>query len=193
MSFQLLVRRIHLYVAMFLMPWFLVYGLSSVPFSHSDWFRESPQWTVRFDRPYDLPVADGANLREVGARILRDMDLKGGFGASRPRAREISVYRFDFWSATRITYFLDQKRLVAEDRGFRWASFLTGMHARGGFEQHSFLDDAWAVTVDVVCVGFLVWIASGLYMWWQLRQTRSWGFLALGGGIASFVVFLFRL
>lgn len=193
MSFHLLVRRIHLYAAMFLLPWFLVYGVSSVPFSHSVWFQDRPQWTVRSDRPYELSVAEGANLREVGARILRDAGLKGSFGAYRPNPREIAVYRFDFWSATQITYFLDQKRLLAKDRGFRWAAFLTGMHARGGFEQESLLDHAWAVAVDVVCLGFLVWIASGLYMWWQIRQSRSWGFLALGGGIASFVLFLFKL
>ena len=132
MSFPLLVRRIYLYAAMFLLPWFLVYGFSSVPFSHNDWFRDRPQWAQRFDRPYDLPVAEGANLREVGARILLDSGLQGSFGASR-RQQEINVYRFDFWSATQITYYLDQKRLLAKDRGFRWASFLTGMHARGGF------------------------------------------------------------
>jgi hypothetical protein len=44
-----------------------------------------------------------------------------------------------------------------------------------------------------VCIGFLAWIASGIYMWWQIPSTRSWGWLALGGGATLFVFFLLRL
>jgi len=47
--------------------------------------------------------------------------------------------------------------------------------------------------VDLVCLGFIVWIATGIYMWWQLRRTRSWGFLALGSGVLLFLVFLLAL
>ena len=74
---------------------------------------------------------------------------------------------------------------MVKDRTFNWNVFLTGMHARGGFQQDSFLSDAWAVTVDIVCISMLIWIGSGIYMWWRLRQTRYWGFAALGGGVLA--------
>jgi uncharacterized iron-regulated membrane protein len=47
--------------------------------------------------------------------------------------------------------------------------------------------------VDFVCLAILVWIASGIYMWWDLRQSRTWGTLALSGGALSFVFFLWAL
>jgi len=47
--------------------------------------------------------------------------------------------------------------------------------------------------VDTVCLGILIWIASGLYMWWQIRHVRLWGALALSGGLISFLVFLLGL
>ena len=80
-----------------------------------------------------------------------------------------------------------------EDKRFRWDQFFTGLHARGGYQHDGLLNDAWAYIVDLVCVSILVWIASGLYMWWKLSSTRRWGAVALSGGILSFVVFLVAL
>lgn len=61
MSFNHFNRRLHLYLAMFLLPWVLMYGLSSLPFSHHDFFEELYRgdgvstWTTRFERSYDQP------------------------------------------------------------------------------------------------------------------------------------------
>ena len=43
----------------------------------------------------------------------------------------------------------------------------------------SFLQRSWSVVVDIVCVSMIVWIASGLYMWWELPGQRRWGWLAI--------------
>ena len=47
--------------------------------------------------------------------------------------------------------------------------------------------------VDLVVAATLLWIASGLYMWVRLKRLRFWGWLCLGGGLASFLVFLITL
>lgn len=197
MTFHLVVRRLHLYLAMFLLPWFFVYGLSSAPFSHPDYFEKRfsgrPMWTTRFDRPYEIAIPPNGDLERVGAQILRDAGLEGAHGVYRPNPREVHVFWHTFWKSARLIYYPEQKRLLAEDRRFRWDHFLTGMHARGGFEQSGFLNDAWAVLVDVVQIGILLWIASGLYMWWKIPHTRRWGWLALSGGMVLFVVFLMTL
>jgi hypothetical protein len=67
------------------------------------------------------------------------------------------------------------------------------MHARGGFEQDGILQLSWSVVVDVVCLAMMVWIASGLYMWWGLSGHRRWGLLAILAGTASFLVFTMGL
>ncbi len=196
MSFHLLIRRVHLYLGMFLLPWFFVYGVSSIPFSHAEYFQQRygrPQWSVRFERPYHIEAPPGADLRPIGARILKDNGLDGAFGVYRPNERTIEVYRFRFGSATRLRYRQDEKRLVAEDSHARWNHLLTELHARGGFDQDSFLNDLWAVVVDMVSIGIVLWIATGIYMWWQLPQCRRWGWAALGGGGGLFVIFLATL
>lgn len=197
MNWQFVNRRVHLYAALSLLPWFFVYGVSSIPFSHPQWGNSyyddgAPLWKLRFERPYEVPVPEG-DLRPLGRQILNDVGIEASFGAYRQSDSQINVYAYSFLKSTQIKYFVDRKLLRVEDRRFRWDHFFTGMHARGGFQQESLLDDVWAVIVDVVCVGFLIWIASGLIMWWQLRSHRKWGWFALSAGFATFVLFVFGL
>ncbi|MGH9659018.1 MAG: hypothetical protein ACRD96_10775 [Bryobacteraceae bacterium] len=198
MTFQHFNRRLHLYLALSLLPWFLMYGLSSVPFAHQGLLDPMyndgvPLWTLRHERAYEIAVPEDGELRPVGERIVRDTGLEGSFGAHRVSPKVLEVYVHTFRHASRARYYIDQKKLTVEDRRFRWDHFLTGMHARGGFDQPGLLTRTWSVLVDLVCIGFLLWIASGVYMWWHVRGHRGWGWLALGSGALSFAVFLARL
>ncbi len=159
----------------------------------------APTWTQRFERPYRLPVSDDADLRphadlrEIGAEILEDAGLQGLFNVSRPNPDRINVTVFDFWSQTSLSYDISRGRIRAQDRRRGWTRVLVGMHVRESFQQESILSDLWALTLDIVCAGFLIWIASGLYMWWKLKRHRWWGAMALSGGCVSFLVFLLTL
>ena len=73
LTFDWLNRRTHLYLALLLLPWFLVYGVSSVSFSHPDWLGKSPPNKVLFDREYHLdPIAADADLKSIGDKIQKD-------------------------------------------------------------------------------------------------------------------------
>lgn len=200
MTFSHLNRRIHLYLGLSLLPWFFMYGLSSLPFAHGQWVEKTfydngvPMWTLRLEKPYSIDIPEGADLRPIGARIIADAGVEeGSFGTYLEKDGRVNVYRHDFWRSTRLTYFPATKTLKVEDRRFRWDHFLTGMHARGGFEDPRPLNQAWGVIVDIVCFGMLLWIASGLYMWWHIKGHRGWGWLALIGGVASYAGLMFFL
>ena len=194
MKFSLINRRTHLYLAMFLLPWVLVYGVSSVVFAHHDWFDGNPEWTTLIERDYDRPVPEGKQAqRTFGATLLDELGLEGSFGTYMPSPKQLNVYVFDFWGSTDIKYYIDEHRLVVRQPSFRWSNFLTGLHARGGFDQDAFLPDAWAVVVDLVCLAFLIWVTTGIIMWWQMRQLRRWGAVALGSGAALFTMLLLLL
>jgi hypothetical protein len=200
MTFNILNRRTHLYLGLALLPWFALYAISSIPFSHNQYFEQRdkarglPNWTTRFERTYEVPVPEGADLRPLGARILHDADIGGGaWGAYRQSRNQINVYVHRPFTAVQAQYFINEKKLVVMDKRFRWDHFFTGMHAKGGFEQESWLQNSWGVVVDLVCIAIVLWIASGLYMWWSLRGVRGWGWLALGGGCLSFAFFVWRL
>ncbi len=204
MTFAHLNRRTHLYLGLALLPWFFMYGLSSFPFAHSQYFdardaaKKLPLWTMTMDRGVDTPVpgeADDAKaMRAFGASLMQEAGLEGmSFGVYRQSPNQINVYAYSFTKSTQLKYFVDAKRLTVEDRRFRWDHFLTAMHARGGFEDERLFVRSWSVIVDLVCAAMIVWIASGLYMWWGLPGHRIWGWLAIAAGAAAFAVFTMRL
>jgi hypothetical protein len=194
-SFDHFNRRTHLYLGLFLTPWLVMYGFSSFLISHHAWFRsdQQPAWQPVFDREYQRAVPEGAELRSVAQGILADCGLEGAFWAQRPKPDEIRINRFRFWDETRLTYALKDHRLRAEKQKLRWDQVVLRMHFRGGFMQPTLRDTLWAVLVDLACVGILVWVASGLIMWWRLARLRFWGALAVLGGTVSFVLLISRL
>lgn len=194
-SFDHLNRRIHLYLGLFLLPWLCMYGVSSFMISHPDWFAAegSPTWQPVFERDYSRKIPEGAEIRLVAHEILKDCGLEGAFWVQRPNAREIRINRFRFRNEIRLIYSISDHRLRAERQQFGWNRLAVRLHFRGGFLQPTFFDDLWAVLVDVVCVGILIWITSGMVMWWRVARLRLWGSVALVGGVTSFVIFAWRL
>jgi hypothetical protein len=188
-------------LALALLPWFLMYAISSVPFAHTQYFNDRdaakglPLWTLRAERTVDVPVpTDASGLRSFGAALLRETGITDmNFGTYRQSPTQINVYAYSFWQSTQLKYFIDQKKLTVEDRRFRWDQFLTGMHGRGGFEQESLVDRSWSVVVDIVSISMILWIATGLYMWWELPGQRRWGWVAIVAGTLSFMLFTLRL
>ena len=84
MTYSHLNRRLHLYLGMALLPWFFMYGISSVPFAHNQFFERRdaakglPLWTLRAERTLDVPVPeDTAGLRAFGATLLEDAGVDG--------------------------------------------------------------------------------------------------------------------
>jgi hypothetical protein len=201
MKFPHVNRRTHLYLGLFLIPWVMMYGVSSIPFAHNQYFEEldkaknQPLWTKTFDGPYDLgPIPESGPLRPLGEKVVRDFHMEdSSYGAYRQGPNQINIYVHTFWKSTQFKYFIDEKRITAEDRRFRFDHFLTGMHARGGFEDGRLFPILWAIVIDIVCLGFLAWVFSGLYMWWSLPGLRGWGWVAVIGGTVSFALFLWRL
>lgn len=198
MDSKTILLRLHQYLGLALLPWMLVYGLSSLLFNHSGLIRPlfddgRPNWTVRFEKPYSRPLAADADLRNEAVLVLAAAGFSGDPGFYKPNDRRLNVHIGDFWHVTRISYLADEGKLVVEDKKFRWDDWLSGLHERSGYHRDSWLHDAWAMVLDLFCLSLVLWIASGVYFWWGIRGTRGWGTLALGGGLATFVIFMLTL
>lgn len=199
MKFLQLCRRIHLYLGLALLPWFFLYGVSSIPFSHAQFFDQrfknsgQPQWRQLFDKTYEAAVPEGNDLRPFADKVVADHGISGNYGAYRQGPNQINVYVWRPFESKQLKYYIQEKRLVGENRTFRFEHFLTGLHAKGGFEQPGLWNWLWSIIVDLACLGMLTWVATGLLMWWQLPSTRTWGWVAFLAGWASFALFLWRL
>jgi len=194
--FSRLLRRIHLYLALFLMPWILMYAASTFVMNHRVQFQALyggplPAPVLEREQSYDAVFPDGANVRQTAAQILTSLDMEGAFNANtRPRDGAIVINRLDPIAPRRITYEPAARKLTIERVPWQTRAYLERMHRRRGYQYDPLLEDAWAFAVDLFIAAAVFWVLSGFWMWWELKATRRWGVFAIAGGVALFGLFL---
>ena len=196
-NWNLLFRRTHLYLGLLLIPWMLIYALSTLAFNHGEHFRPyraaEPLWLPLWEKDYTFEApSDAAGLRGAAERLLAEHDLKGAFFARR-QGQRLNINVQNFWHPRRVTYDFTTKKLRAEERRSTPLDVLVRLHERTGYGQGGPLHNLWAFFVDLFSVATLAWIATGLYLWWKLSATRRWGWLALGGGFVTFATLVLTL
>ena len=181
------------------MPWLLMYGVSSFMVIHRAWFpSERPGRAVLFEKAYGRPVnLQGANnspeLRAAAQEILKECSLEGAFWADKPGADRLHIERFTFRDSIRLNYSAKDQKLKAERQSMRWSQVPQRMHFRGGYGQPGFGNKFWGLLVDAACAGIIIWVTSGLIMWWRLPRLRTWGTIAVVAGILSFTLLVWTL
>lgn len=188
-------RRTHMYLALFLAPWVLVYTFSTFVMNHREWFRghnpRPPAFEKEREFTYDGAFPEDAKPREIGLQLLQSLEMDGAFQANqRPRDGVIVVNRMDPVRPVRLTYDPATKKVVVEQQVFEGTAFLERMHRRRGYQHDSLLEDLWAFSVDLFILTVIFWAASGLWLWWEMKVTRKLGALFLVGGVGLFTFFL---
>jgi hypothetical protein len=196
--FSRLVRRTHMYLALFLAPWMVMYAVSTLVMNHRAVFVERyGSGPVPFHKEREL-VYDGSfspdvDLKMISRQILTSLDLDGAHGVTRRKDGAIVINRNDLITPRRITFTPDTRTVLVEHQERRPNAFLERFHRRRGYATGYRLDTLWAVTVDAVIVAMVFWALSGLWMWWEMKVTRALGALAFLGGIGLFTLYLVLL
>lgn len=191
-----LIRRTHMYLALFLTPWMLVYALSGLVLNHGQAVRALygaawGQFEQVEERPYTATFSEGADNRMIGAQILEHLGLTGTFNVQgAPNQPRLVITRNAAFAAHRVTYFRAEHRLLVEKQAFSAPVFVNRAHFRHGYEQPFLASKIWAVVVDLAAVGMLFWVLSGLWIWWEIKPARLPGAACALVGVAMFGVLL---
>jgi hypothetical protein len=194
MNLSLLVRRTHMYAALFLFPWLLMYAASTAVMNHRAMFASyqpggAPAFQKEREQIYDGVFPSDAPLETIARQLLLSVDLDGAHGVTRRKDGAIVVTRNDLLTPRRLTYTPATQALIVEKLPFRTNVWLERFHRRRGYATGYSLDTTWAITVDLAIAGMIFWVASGLWMWWEMKVTRPYGALAIAAGGALFVMF----
>jgi hypothetical protein len=191
--FSKLLRRIHLYLALFLTPWILMYAASTFVMNHRTWFHGDepapPRWETVADFVYDGEFPPGAGPEGMAHQLLTGMGMDGAHQAAFRDGRLV-INRNRAPRPVRITYTAADRHVVVERQQWEAAGFLERMHRRRGYQAPYLGEDIWAFTVDLTIGAILFWTLSGFWLWWEMRPTRRLGFLITCGGCALFCFFL---
>jgi hypothetical protein len=194
-----LIRRAHMYLALFLTPWMIIYALSGLVLNHLPTIRGwyggniAPFEKVG-EREYTAAFSADADPLLIGEQILTHLDLLGTFRvqgrADQPR---LVINRNGAFAAHRITYFRTENRLLIEKQVMTAPAFVNRVHFRHGFDQPFLSSRLWGVIVDLVVVAMVFWGLSGIWMWWETRPARGWGAACALLGSAVFGLLLYSL
>jgi hypothetical protein len=193
-----LVRRSHMYLALFLTPWLVVYALSTVVMNHRVWLRSLLGPPAGFSKvrelSYTRELPPDATPKEKAALILGDLNMDGAHRQEiSPDGARLVITRLDPVAPSRITFTPATGDLLIERQSFEWPAFLERMHRRSGYAQPYAPDRLWGFTVDVVTFALIFWSLSGLWLWWELKRTRLWGAASAAAGLLLFVFFLLKI
>jgi hypothetical protein len=188
--FSKLVRRVHLYLGLFLTPWIAMYALSTIAMNHRDSFgKEPPLFEIESERKFEGVLPESDHL--ASARILlASLSLEGAHTVRRAMDGTLTIQRLDPVAPRRITYRPGSKLLRIERQAFHTNQFLERMHRKRGYQQDYLTDDLWAATVDLTIAAIVLWALTGLWMWWELKAARALGAVIAAAGAALFAFYL---
>jgi hypothetical protein len=194
---NLIFRRVHLYLGMLLIPWVLIYALSTFTFNHRDWFRgqfnQPDSWALLWKKEFKADVPrQQPKLKQWPRRVRDENGIKGGFNV-RQNPQSVLINFIQFRNPIRVTYRKNSGQLLAEQKRTTLAEMMARMHVRHGYGRGGVLYNSWAFVVDLVCFAIIAWIATGLYMWWKLPATRKAGWVAILSGLATFLLLVFTI
>jgi len=195
---SLLIRRAHMYLALFLFPWLLMYALSTAAMNHRASFASSapsgaPAYEKERELTYEAAFAGDADLRTMARQILSSVNLEGAHNVTRRKDGALVITRNDLLTPRRLTYTAASRTLLIERLPYRTNVMLERFHRRRGYATGYALDTTWAVTVDAVIIAMIFWVLSGLWMWWEMKVTRAFGALAFATGAGLFLFFVLAI
>jgi len=190
-----LTRRVHMFTALFLGPWMLMYAFSTLVMTHGDFVSsfypsKSPALVTERELDYTRSFPTNVAREQIGLQILQDLGLDGTHSVSGGRnGKPLVITRQHSLAARRLTFDSAARRVVIQKEEFRTPTFLERLHRRRGYSHPYALEDTWGLSVDVAVVIMVFWSLSGIWLWWEIKSTRLWGALALVFGLGLFALF----
>ena len=190
------IRRVHMYLGLFLAPWMLMYALSTLvmahrPFVLSFYPTETPKITVEKELDYSRSFTTNSTGKEKALVILQDLGLEGRHTVNNPKPEApLVINRQHALYLRKITLDPKTNKLTVQREDFRALTFLERMHRRRGFQDPYAVENSWAFSVDLTVITMVFWGLSGIWLWWGMRPTRVWGAVSLAVGLGLFGMFL---
>ena len=90
---SLLLRRIHLYLALFLAPWILMYTASTFVMNHRGLFHgpgpaPPPKFELERELTYPGEFPDKATPQQIAAQLVASLDMDGAHAVARQSTAE---------------------------------------------------------------------------------------------------------
>ncbi|MFB3904149.1 MAG: PepSY-associated TM helix domain-containing protein [Acidobacteriota bacterium] len=197
MRVSVVIRRSHMYLALFFTPWIAVYALSTLFFNHGirggtpEAAARGPEgapisFVKESESVYSRIFPIGTTPKVMAAQILADLKLSGTHFAFERMDGMVIINRRDPITPRRLTYDPDTGDLLVEKQVMGFPTWLRTLHHRTGYKVGETRENTWAFFVDLAILAMIFWAVSGIWMCVELKATRTWGVVCTLAGIGLF-------
>lgn len=196
-------RKLHYYVGLYLLFFIWLFALTGLLLNHPSWtFAEF--WANRKVSTWERKIQSsppGGDLTKA-RDIMRQLAIDGEIEWTGTNS---DSNRFDF-RVTRPGHIFEIKTYTPQNRASiqstdynlwgvaRVLHTFTGVRMGDPRNRRDWsLTTVWALSMDGLAAGLILMVLSSVYMWWDLKQGRWLGLLALGLGFLSCVYFVVGL
>jgi hypothetical protein len=196
-----IVRSVHLYTGLFLVPWMLVYAASAFFLNHGPTFRKWLDFKppkLEVVREVDFVPNDSFPKVPVeqAAAILKHLELEGAHRVmpAQSNARQLKVLRICGRGNYVITWHRPKKTIVVQQQQpFSYIRLVNFLHFKAGYGQSYPAHVVWAAVVDIVTLSIAFWVVSGVYIWARRPKKRLLGGVCVVGGSVLFIALVLAL
>ena len=193
-------RKAHYYLGLYFLFFLWLFSLSGLLLNHSSWaFAQFyPNRKIsKFERAIQLP-ASASDLDKAKA-VMRQFGIEGevGWSATRGDAARLEFNVTRPGRVYQVQADLKDNRAAVTLNEYNVWGVLRGMHTFVGVSPDDprnhrdwILTRIWALSMDAVAAGVVVLVLSGVYLWWNRRDKRLAGLIALAAGTAVCGLFI---
>lgn len=199
-SFYLSIRKLHLYLGLFISPFVLLFAVSTIVLNHNWGLLEEPDnsHTQRLVRQVSLPMESG-NL-EKAQDILRQLGIAGeiGFINHLPREGKLVFTVMKPGREISVDVNLQTGTANVDQQATNFWKRLVYLHKSPGPHNANIRGNwvytrIWKILADSVVYLLIFLTAGGVYLWAVIRAERKPGLVCLGLGMACFTLLVFAL
>ncbi|MEO8595471.1 MAG: hypothetical protein ABI759_19280 [Candidatus Solibacter sp.] len=196
-------RKAHYYLGLYFLFFLWLFSLSGLLLNHSSWaFAQFfPNRKIsKIEGPIQFPLS-GSDLDKARA-VMRQFGIEGeiGWGATRDAAARLEFNVTRPGRVYQVQTDLKENRATVTLNEYNAWGVLRGMHTFVGVSPDDprnrrdwILTTIWAMSMDAVAAGVLVLVLSGVYLWWNRREKRAAGLIALALGTVVCGLFIVGL
>lgn len=187
--FTKVIKRIHMYLTLFLIPWILVFAISTMLMNHRSLFNDLGG-KFFIEKEEDLPFQLKATQtpHEKSEEILDYLSLGGPFRVNSRSPEKIIISVLNPVTPRRITYTNVDNKLLVEKREFKITGLFERLHMVRGYQLGSLSGLIWGLAVDFFLLSMIFWVLSGLWIWWKIKTAR---YLGITFGCSGIIIILF--
>lgn len=185
-----LLRDTHLLLGLFLFVFILMFGVSSLHFSHRSWFDSEPATT---ESTVAVDPGQASTARQLARHLMAEQGFRGGLHDVRDAEGEIRFNISRIGTVHDVRYTPGSREAHVKTRAFPFMNMMTWMHTTFGMQHEYAPHNVWGALMLLTSVGLLVLGGTGLYLWFKLRAERRIGLVLLLGNLVFGAVLIVLL